>query len=646
MLRAFPNSRGILGIGAVLAVSLFTLAALSWFSVRPLQVLVKLVCPIWQRAWLRYILAAIWLVASFWLLWRFRLAFQQPWLASSVALFGYGLVTGTGLALWLAPPFPHTRLILTRQKERIVSLLLVVGWIGFGFYLWGENLGARWWITDDHNIVSLIGNAKYLALSEIPLQLQAIERWVEVVPFATLRFRPAFWLSQSLESALWGDQPLLWYFFRISIFTLACVVTYTLLKPLLGMLNSLLFTLLLATFSFWDDIMPRLGPAENYALLGLLGYAFAYVAIARHYSNRAHYPIWRVHGYWVLLGLSAVYCIGAKENFVILLLPNTALFLYLVLRRQIPILGIVVLAISTGFGLLSLASVFVTNMLNGADVYGNSSAPQDRLANLLRAIQDNLLAPSVLVAFGGVLLVLGIGFIILYREKDRAGLRQLGRSALICGVLAIGLIAMYAFQLYLYNGALPTNTRYDMPGSLFLAFLGLIGVVLVLVTIHVTLKRRFYDVLAALVLASSLAGFIFTSGYDHARQASRANLERTQLFDAQLAMVEAVARTNPEVALVLDTHSGNDFEASYSVVQFLRRDGIENPIFLRYWGSDYLDAQNPRKQFLAGKLRDVAQGALYSQFYEPFHKFVGNHCIGIGFSGDSAPPCVHLTQIW
>lgn len=641
---SFPGSRATLGVYAVSGVILLALAVTSWLSERPSRFVSRWLRPVWRRDWLRYILAALWLVAAFWFFRNYRLALFTDRTVSNLAFLGFGLWTTAGLALCLGPGLSQDRAFSNQGAANLLSLLIVAGWITFGFYLWGENLRAGWWIIDDHETLRLIGSGA--SPLERLFQFPNLWGYGEVVPFASPRFRPIFWIFQSLEGVVWGAQPLLWYLFRTGVFILACTVCYRLLKPLLGTLNSILFTLLLASFSFWSDIFTRLGPAENYALLGLTGYALASVSLLRHYREDAPAPSRRVYAAWVLFGASSIIAMGAKENFVWLLLANAALFGYLIFKRRRSIFGMAVLALSTGFGLLSLATVFFTNTIRGFDVYGNSGGLSDRFATTFAAVQRNVISLPALAALGGLLMVLGIGTVVLYRAGDREGLARLGKGVLLSALVAGGLAAVYVSQLYFYNGALPTNTRYDLPGVLIPPFVGLIGVVLILLIVRLTVKQPYYDMLVALVPAVCLGGILLATGFDNARQASHANVERTRQFDAALSQIQLVALANPQVALVLDTHSGLDYEASYSVVRFLRRRGVENPIFLRYSGTGQPDATNPLEKILAQRIYELAQGKQTSDAYRPFQDFADRRCFGISFSGETEPPCEHVMRIW
>jgi hypothetical protein len=318
----------------------------------------------------------------------------------------------------------------------------------------------------------------------------------------------------------------------------------------------------------------------------------------------------------------------------------------LIFKRRRAVFGMVVLGLSTGFGLLSLVTVLFTNTMRGTDSYGNSVLLSNRLGNTLASLDRNLVTWPALAVLVGLLLVLGTGAWVLYRAGDRERLGRLARAVGTAALVAAGLFAVYLSQLYFYDGTLPTDTRYDLPGALIPAFLGLIGIALVLYTVHLTVRDSFYHALATMLVAFVLAGFVVVTGFSAARAASHDNFERTRQFSAALAQIKAVAQAEPQTPLVFDAHSAWDFEPSYSVVRFLRRDRIENPIYLRFLGNDDLEATIPMQKMFALELDAIARGSLSSPFYDAFSKFTGERCFGIGFSGESTPPCENVVRIW
>lgn len=640
------GSRNLLIGYSVLWLALAIMTFGAWVSPAAAYIAQRALVRVWQQRWLYCALAAIWVGAYAWILWHIRDLFQEPGREPFLAFVGLAIFTALGLIVWLAPDLiivPHR---FTRTQRRILAFGGLIVLLGLGFYLWGENLHANWWIVDDHLIVNLIGQGHYLPWAELPQRAQMAGHITYIFPFQGPRFQPMFWLFWAFEAALWGDQPFLWYFFIISIFILATVVTWQLLKPALGVVNSLLFTIYLTTFSFWIDIFTRLGAAEVYALFGLTWYALAFVRLSRHYRGELAMSRWNVRGYWALLAVAGIISIGSKENFVFLILPSAAFLVYLVWKGQLPVAGGHALGATILWGLLSLASVLYVNTTLGRDEYGTSTAVEDRLSSIAVGFAHLFLTPPQIIAYGLLLILLIAAMIYLYRQRAKLALLKLSRNAVLCALLIAGLLLIVFSQLYMYDGRLPLNNRYDFPGVLAAPLVWLLGMLLFVTIVRVTLRRRFFVTLTTVLFATFLLGAIALTGCSAAQTASQTNVERTRAFADGLNEIQTTLTANPNVPLVLDTHSGLDEEPSQSVVEFLRRDGVTNPIFLRYQSTDPAEFNDALAQILAKRMSQVAQGALPSSYYQAYVHFPGGACYSVSFSDANTAPCQFITRIW
>lgn len=643
LFRFLPTGTVLLVMYGSLWIAATALTFVTYFSERSRQLALHWLSGVWGREWLCWMLAFASLGIYFAFLWYIRSAYREFRLTLSFAFAAFTFVAALAVAVWLAPVLTAPQPVLGIRARRVLLFAVLVLLIGFGFYLWGANLYAGWWILDDHYIIEFIGRTAYMPLDHV---VPILVSNGQVIPFAAGRLRPVFWIFQALEAVIWGDQPFLWYFFRIGIFILASLATWRLLKPLLGGLNSFLFTLFLLSFRFWGGIFTRLGTAETYALLALTGYSLAVVQLLTDSVQTRRLTKWQVRGLWALLGLSALVCMGAKENFLVLLLPNVLLLLYLVWKRKLSLGGIIALGISTGYGLIAFASLLSKNAERGVDEYGNSVQVTSRLEQVFTGFESSFLTRNQFLEFACISLIVAGGILFLWRRRDGEGLHQVSRDVLRSVLVAVALLALAVSQLYFYNGSLPQSNHYDFPFALVQPFWGLIGLLLLLAIVSKTLKRPFVTRFVSLLIAMSLGGWIFLGGYEPARAASADNVERTQRFASDLALIESTARQDPNIPIIFDTHSGTDYGASYSVSIFLRHDGVTNPFFLRYAGIDPLDADPPLRKIMANHLYRISNGAEASPYYAPFTEFRGDSCYGIGFSGASAPPCTFIVRIW
>lgn len=592
-----------------------------------------------QPRWLAYLLALVtWCGAI--LFWRSGASWlRQNDLGATLAF----LASGVGVALvtaWaLAPAVrfaSHKTFLIFARAGALVGLVL------FGFYLWGENLFARWWIIDDEEIVAWFGQAHHLSPARVP---QILADTGELYFFSGLRLRPMFWVFQTLEAVLWGDQPFLWYFFRIGIFIITLLLFLRLCIPLLGFLNSLLFAFYLGLAPYWADIFTRLGPAENYALLGLVGYVFAFVQIVRQ-TRRSAMSAARVPlGMWVVLGASGLICMGAKENFVFLLVPSGALLAFLLVSKRLSRAGAVTLVILAGWGALTLGSLFVTTRRAGVDIYGNSTLLQERLPLVLSAFKGLVLTPANGIGVG---LILGMALVGVIHLRGIQAYERLFQMLYLLGAslgLGLGLACVLFLQLYIYNGGLPQNTRYDFPGMLVLPLFALLGFFLAQRIVRLVWQNEVLDRILTLTVSSLLVGALVLTGTHTARAASHTNVQRTQEFAAQIQLIRAVAVEHPNAALVLETHSGWDYEPSYSLVIFLRHAGVQNPIYLRHHGGTATQTNLPLELELAKRLDAVSTGTITWDYYQSFQRFHGGPCYSVAFSGQGAAPCDLITEI-
>ena len=133
--------------------------------------------------------------------------------------------------------------------------------LGFLFFLFGENLFAKWWIIDDHEIFKFIGDYK--------TQIGFGDYWdialnkTEIGAFGNYpRYRPSYFLLRILELVLWKDNPFLWYSFRLLVLFTFTVSIYFLISKYASYTTSFLFVLWVFSYTYWGDIFSSMGPAE------------------------------------------------------------------------------------------------------------------------------------------------------------------------------------------------------------------------------------------------------------------------------------------------------------------------------------------------------------------------------------------------
>lgn len=93
------------------------------------------------------------------------------------------------------------------HKHKIAeTLFIILVSLFLGFYFLGDNLAAKFWIIDDHQIIEFLGSDFHLELSEIPELLKS--RIVNDFS-KSVRVRPTYYTLRILETFLWGNNPFL-----------------------------------------------------------------------------------------------------------------------------------------------------------------------------------------------------------------------------------------------------------------------------------------------------------------------------------------------------------------------------------------------------------------------------------------------------
>src|SRR5262245_8266043 len=98
-------------------------------------------------------------------------------------------------------------------KSRLIFVLQLTACAFFSAGLLYPDFSACWGIIDDHEIMAFAGNQGHLGLGQIPQLLAKTE--VVKIGQRFPRYRPAYYSLRLAETALWRNDPFLWYAFRV-----------------------------------------------------------------------------------------------------------------------------------------------------------------------------------------------------------------------------------------------------------------------------------------------------------------------------------------------------------------------------------------------------------------------------------------------
>lgn len=563
-----------------------------------------------------------------------------------LALFGLVLFVLTPTAVIIPDPLTGAedtgRSVPRSATFLLISLLSALVIV----VLVGSNMKAEWAIIDDHGIYELLGTDLKVPPQDIP---QLVLQTEVGQPFLKTRYRPSFWFLRISESSLWGDSTFLWHLSHMIMFAASAAIFWWIFASLIGIVNGLLFTMVILTFPFWFDIWGRLGASEAYGVPGLALFSLACINVYRSYGGAFPPNARSKLGNWALFVLAGFVAIGAKENLLILEIPVLLLFLFILIRKRMDAATVISTSAVGAFGLFVASSVAIALSKSGADIHLSSVAPSGRSSVFFSALLILATSGTFVISAFAMMLTLGIIAFYLNRRGDLQ-LIQRFRSVVTKFILAVGALGvLYLSQIVFYNGDWPTNDRYDFPGRLAEPLLVLAVALLCIEITSILVKSNIVRPIGNFALGVGMLVAILILGYSPLQTAIASNITSTQAFTGRMHEIASVLKSNPKASLILEAHDTQDSEPVLSVPTFLRAYGVTNPIYERFHEPAAEVMTSGYDQYLADFLRNTSQnGSLVRgvALIQPLSDWDHGKCYSIGFSGDDSGSCKFLTRIF
>lgn len=392
----------------------------------------------------------------------FDFAFRKIHVTTTRDNLIFASMGGLGLALlaWYWDKGITLLKIKGRTQEKVESALAFVIIGIFFVVVYGGVLNLRWMEIDDHEIVVLLGEDSRMEMSEV---FEAFSQ-TEIHYFGVLtRFRPVYWLGRILEVVLFGGHLSRWYLARLMTFIILCWWLWIAFKRVIGFVLSGLLVIHFFSYSFWVDIIARLGPSETYVAVGIVIFFFGFFRLMDDILKCT--PTKPMD--WLLVSTGTMICVGSKENMVILVVFIS----YLIYRawgersRRIVVLSWV---FSLGWIGFVLAAIALSTTSFGMDIHGDSTRWTERLSLGVRFFSQ-LPALTILASTLILLLCLPLFKKVLSHLVEQNGI-DFEKASTIRSFLIWqgGLLFLTASQYIFYAGRFPENNRYAFPGMLFL----------------------------------------------------------------------------------------------------------------------------------------------------------------------------------
>jgi hypothetical protein len=459
------------------------------------------------------------------------------------------------------------QIVLLQARTRFAyPLLLLLISLAVVYYLFGPNLWANFGLIDDHEILDYVrkaaGNFRYF--------FQLIGS-TEIGNFGhSVRFRPGYYTIYVTEALVWGANPFLWYLFRFLMcvtFVFACL---RVVGRYCGFAAAVLFVALTFSYTYWTDVWSRLGPGESYCAFGLGLFALGFIELIDRSPPKREWP-------WSLLLLFGVLIgAGAKENFVLLMLPVLALG-WVRYRR-----GTLSWGLATALGVSAAYMTVITGELLTAFSEGRPDihAEPVSIGSRLHKLNALLSVPAFYYSLG-VFILGSIAWLLCYRSSRLVPLHSRMFALAVIGLCGSFLVFT---QVIFYNGEWPANVRFDFPGMMTTPVM--IASVTALATAFV---RLFWPKMPAFIFPLAVLlvfrGPLWT-GLNEVRAGSELNQQRTESVRSKIDLVSKTLKQDPRAVLVLETYEAYNYEIIVSIQKFLRFFGVDNPIVVRIHGYD------------------------------------------------------------
>jgi len=451
------------------------------------------------------------------------------------------------------------------------------------------------------------------------------------------RYRPVWILYLELEAWLFGDRPALYHILRIFYFALFLGALCRIAARCIGLVPALVFVTAMTGLRFWGNLWTlSLGPLEQLAAAGVALLMITCDAIVPPFVAGERIPAWALP----MASLGIAIAAGSKENFVFLVGLLGAMAMAMAVTRRLRIASAILALpalVVPAVVLYALASAGG----NTQDYYGVDNSVAHRLAPLLDLSQvfaRPFFVPFVLAA---VLLAVPLAW-LGYRRSPLP--RPQRRRATLVFIGLIGFLAAYTlWEIFFYNGRLPSGIRYDFPILLFPPAIVLGFAAFTRYTSLVDGGREWRLVQAAFIAFTALYLVFFRANFSLPRAVGMA-IARTTAFRHDFNAMRMTTSMHPDWPIVLEANSPWDYEVVDRFHVWARFFGIANPLMLRV----EITPGNLTKfeHWLVGEMQHWAAAGVKDN-YQPLPdptalKKRNGHCFAIGFWHPVVSSCIAL----
>jgi hypothetical protein len=504
--------------------------------------------------------------------------------------------------------------------------------IAFSLYLVGGLVFSGFSILDDHNILEWLGSDNKLHASEIWPTLMG----TEVGHFAhSARYRPAYYGQMVFEAWLWGDNPVGYHVVQVVAFGLFLWSIAWASFRTIGAIAGIFLIFMVVNAKFWGDLWTYSFVPEQTAVIGLGLTIFGFGGVLERLLEKQ--PS-RADGWFLLLTVGTLVSEGSKENFVILVPLFVLVFVLALWRRMLSsitiVLGLLSLLLTTAIGY----AIIVPNAGRPTDFYGLDNSISHRLDVLLSSQQMLVIAPTILIAA-----LAGLWSLRPWRRN-----RVDAPKICVAAGLAFGAAVYLSWEIFFYNGRIPSGIRYDFPSELLYPLILAVILYLGMLTLQRNVRSSALGlrlVVHGLVISAFVVGgYIVGEGFLYVVSLVRHSNMRSQAMMSDLNETRQLSSAHPDWPIIFIPTIPWDYEPTLTAPIWFRKSHIVNRMAVMV-KVDPADAKFSFEQQLVEKMKGWSEKGVSGRFdttlADVSSAMAQSHCFEVAFRETSAH-CVPL----
>lgn len=455
------------------------------------------------------------------------------------------------------------------------------------FVIFGSTIFFKFYIIDDHHVVSLLGPDKYLGFEDFNKYINKII--LQIQGFYMRVILTHFWLP--FETIIFQDNPSFFYLSRIVIISTFFVTLFFFSSNLIGNYFSLILTTLFISSYSIADISTRILTSEIVSIIALIFLfptIFKFIRLNNFHNYKINLTKIDIFIYFTFFNI----LILSKESLTPFIIFTFAIvYLYLKKKIENSLFLIINLVIIFIFMLYCALVIGFVNKNLGLVSSGTLNGILDfDLKNCIRIIYK-----FSIYFFINYSIHILIFFYIFAKYKNTIKLSK------FCVISSISILFIFS-QFVIYNGNLPSHIRYDFVLDLLFYFNSLFFLFFLKKNNFYFYKFKITSIFLIFLLSLLISKIsVLQNTYKNVQQKKNDSI----YFNQTIKKIKKLSLENSNLEILVTATNVWDYEPISSVYKFFKYEDIKNEIFLRLtFNKD--DIKNKTELIFYNRLNDVS----------------------------------------